>query len=77
MEGNEASPIKKAAYRSAADIDEKPIAWLWPGGIARGKPSLIAGPPGVAKSQATIYMAALCYVNYWRFILVEVRAILD
>ncbi len=44
--------------RRASDITPEPIAWLWPGRIARGKVTLIAGMPGLGKSQITAYLAA-------------------
>ncbi len=43
---------------NAADINPEPITWLWPGRIARGKLSLLAGHPGVGKSQLALGMAA-------------------
>ncbi len=36
-----------------------PIRWLWPGRIARGKVTLIAGHPGLGKSQLTLNLAAV------------------
>jgi putative DNA primase/helicase len=44
--------------RRASDIMPEPIAWFWPGRIARGKVTLIAGMPGLGKSQITAYLAA-------------------
>ena len=41
-----------------SDITLEPINWLWPGRIAKGKISLIAGHPGLGKSQVTISIAA-------------------
>jgi len=46
-------------YRCISDIEAKPIRWLWPGCIARGKVSMIAGNPGLGKSQVTASMAAI------------------
>jgi len=43
----------------ASEIEAKPIRWLWPGRIARGKVSIIAGHPGVGKSQITAYIAGV------------------
>ncbi|MDP6414918.1 MAG: AAA family ATPase, partial [Gammaproteobacteria bacterium] len=37
-----------------SDVTLEPINWLWPGRIAKGKISLIAGHPGLGKSQVTI-----------------------
>jgi putative DNA primase/helicase len=45
-------------FRRVADIQPKPIRWLWPGRIAQGKVSIIAGNPGLGKSQVTVGMAA-------------------
>lgn len=46
-------------YRKVSDIEAKPINWLWPERIARGKVSMIAGNPGLGKSQTTASMAAI------------------
>lgn len=52
--------IKNAViYCKISDIEAQPIRWLWPGRIARGKVSMIAGHPGLGKSQITISMAAI------------------
>jgi putative DNA primase/helicase len=37
----------------------KPVEWLWPGRVAIGKHTLIAGEPGLGKSQVAIAVAAL------------------
>src|ERR1051326_702755 len=42
-----------------ADIEAKPVSWLWPGRIARGKVTIIAGDPGLGKSQITASIAAV------------------
>ena len=44
--------------RRMSDINPKPVSWLWPGRIARGKVSIIAGNSGLGKSQTTASMAA-------------------
>ena len=41
----------RIAYRRASDVKAKPIRWLWPGRIARGKATMLAGNPGLGKSQ--------------------------
>jgi hypothetical protein len=46
-------------YRSVADIRAEPVIWLWSQRIARGKPSLIVGDPGLGKSQLTVSLAAI------------------
>jgi hypothetical protein len=45
--------------RCMANIEAKPIRWLWPGKIARGKVFMLAGNPGLGKSQVTVSMAAI------------------
>jgi hypothetical protein len=45
--------------RRVSDIEMKPVSWLWPGRIARGKVSIIAGNPGLGKSQITASIAAI------------------
>lgn len=49
----------RIAYRRASDVQAKPIRWLWPGRIARGKVSMLAGNPGLGKSQVSLSMAAI------------------
>lgn len=46
-------------YRRVSDIQARPIQWLWPSRIARGKVSMIAGHPGLGKSQVTASIAAI------------------
>ncbi len=41
-----------------ADVKPAPVAWLWPGRIALGKLTLIAGDPGLGKSFVSLDMAA-------------------
>ena len=53
-------------YRCAADIIPEPIQWLWPGRIAVGKQTLIAGEPGLGKSQLAIAaVAAITKGGQW------------
>lgn len=52
-------PEGHIAYRCVSDIQAKPIRWLWQGRIARGKVSMLAGNPGLGKSQVTVSMAAV------------------
>jgi putative DNA primase/helicase len=42
----------------ASDIQMVPVDWLWPGRAAMGKLTLIAGQPGLGKSQVSLAMAA-------------------
>jgi putative DNA primase/helicase len=50
----------------ASEIAPEPVSWLWPGRIAVGKQTLIAGEPGLGKSQlATAIIAAVTTSGYW------------
>jgi hypothetical protein len=60
----DAAPLKgletaRLATRCLADIDAKPVSWLWPGHIARGKLTIFAGDPGLGKSQITASIAGI------------------
>ena len=41
-----------------SEVKPEPIDWLWPGRIAKGKITFIAGHPGLGKSQITASIAA-------------------
>jgi hypothetical protein len=45
-------------FETAAQTETKPVAWLWPSRLARGKLTLLAGEPGVGKSQIAVDLAA-------------------
>ena len=45
-------------YRCASEVDLEPIVWLWPGRLAKGKHTCIAGDPGTGKSQVAIAIIA-------------------
>ena len=61
-------PPKKAAtplstgetivFESMADVVAKPIEWIWPGRLARGKLTLICGDPGKGKSFLSMDVSA-------------------
>ncbi len=40
------------------EIEPKPVEWLWPGRIPKGKLTIIAGEPDVGKSFLTMFLAA-------------------
>lgn len=44
--------------RRVSDVASKPVKWLWEDRIARGKVTLIGGPPKRGKSQLTCALAA-------------------
>ncbi len=58
----DALPIQSARpmliSRRADEITPERIEWLWPGRIARGKLTVVAGHPGTGKSQVTSSIAA-------------------
>jgi hypothetical protein len=54
----------KAVTICMADVQSKPISWLWPGRIALGKLTLISGDPGLGKSLLTATMAATVSKGY-------------
>lgn len=58
MIDNPERPPCAISYRCMADIKPEPIHWLWQGIIARGKITMIAGDPGLGKSQLTAFIAA-------------------
>jgi len=58
-EPEEKAPLSSVVIQCLADIEPEPISWLWPGKIALGKVSLIAGDPGLGKSIITAALAAI------------------
>jgi hypothetical protein len=40
---------RSLSTRCLSEIEPKPMAWLWPGRIPRGKLTIIAGNPGLGK----------------------------
>jgi putative DNA primase/helicase len=60
---SEGTQLKGAQGRAlvvqrAADVEMRSIEWLWPGRVALGKLTLIAGEPGLGKSQLAAALAA-------------------
>ena len=49
---------KKPITIKASEVKSKPINWLWPYQIAKGKLTIITGDPGLGKSQITAFIAA-------------------
>ena len=56
--GDKCGAAGELDYQQMSEIEPVPIRWLWPERIARGKVSMIAGNPGLGKSQLTLSMAA-------------------
>lgn len=50
---------KPYIVRRLADVVPRPVRWLWPGRIACGKVTMIAGNPGLGKSQLTASLAGI------------------
>src|SRR5262245_1316544 len=50
--------IFKPVVVKLADVQPEQVQWLWPGRIALGKLTLIAGEPGLGKSFLTLDIAA-------------------
>jgi putative DNA primase/helicase len=44
--------------RCVADINAQPVRWVWPGRIALGKVTMLAGHPGTGKSQLALAIGA-------------------
>jgi hypothetical protein len=51
--------IAPLLIRCVSDIAAQPVDWLWPGRIARGKVTMLAGHPGLGKSQSALDIAAV------------------
>jgi AAA domain len=51
--------ISTLVSRCAADITPEAVRWLWPGRVAIGKQTLVAGEAGLGKSQIGIAMTAV------------------
>src|SRR5437899_12965962 len=56
-QSDQAASGPELIVRCAADVKPEPVEWLWPGRIALGKLTLIAGEAGLGKSQLSIAMA--------------------
>jgi putative DNA primase/helicase len=55
---NEAPDKRELNIVCLADVRTKQIQWLWPGRIAKGKVTALAGHPGIGKSMAGIDISA-------------------
>lgn len=52
------SKVARIELRRASDITCRPIQWLWPGWLARGKLHILAGAPGTGKTTIAMALAA-------------------
>lgn len=55
----EGAPASVIVHRRADTITPAPIRWLWPGRVAAGKLTVIAGRAGLGKSQITASLTAI------------------
>ena len=56
--GAKSAPMATLVMKRSSDITPVPISWLWPGRIAIGKQTIVAGEPGLGKSQLSCNIAA-------------------
>lgn len=59
LQNSDQSVHDEIEIRCMKDIEMKPIDWLWPKRIARGKLTVFAGNPGLGKSQLTAWLASI------------------
>jgi predicted ATP-dependent serine protease len=65
-ERSSAPPRDRLVYERVADVPAVPVDWVWASRIARRKLTLIAGDPGVGKSQITCDITArISYGSEW------------
>jgi putative DNA primase/helicase len=57
-QGNDSTGTSEIIACRVSDVEAKPVDWLWDGRIARGKITLVAGEPGLGKSQIAIDLHA-------------------
>src|SRR6516225_9375911 len=55
----ELKPDHGLDIRRVSEIRALPVRWLWPGRIAYGKVTMLAGHPGLGKSQVALSIAAI------------------
>src|SRR5262249_42344661 len=51
-------PRRAALLTRLSDIEPEEITWLWPGRLARGKFTLLAGDPGTGKTYIALALTA-------------------
>ena len=54
-----AKAVISAKTVRVSSVTAQPIKWLWPSRMALGKVTMVAGHPGLGKSQFTAYLAAM------------------
>jgi hypothetical protein len=58
IERGPGAPVYPPVLVRLSDVQPEPVQWLWPGRIAMGKLTLLAGDPGLGKSFLSLDMAA-------------------
>jgi Bifunctional DNA primase/polymerase, N-terminal/AAA domain len=58
LPSNDGDGDSRLVVTRAIDVTRTDVTWLWPGRIALGKVSVIAGNPGLGKSQLAAFLAA-------------------
>ena len=53
-----AGNLRAPVGRRASEVRPERVAWLWPGRLALGKPTVLDGDPGLGKSTLTLDLAA-------------------
>src|SRR5437868_1242691 len=56
--GNVPATTRHLIVRRGDEIVPQPVEWLWPGRLAVGKQTSVAGDPGTGKTQLGLYAAA-------------------
>jgi putative DNA primase/helicase len=51
--------LRRLISHRASDLKPEKLVWVWPGRIPEGKLVLLGGPPGLGKSQLTVFMSAV------------------
>src|SRR5581483_7404902 len=59
LEQEQSLPAGTLSTRRLSEIEARPVRWLWPGRVARGKLTIVAGDPGLGKSQISASIAAV------------------
>ena len=57
-DGGASVPAADVTLLCASDLEMKPIRWLWPGWLARGKLHIVGGAPGTGKTTLALALAA-------------------
>lgn len=63
---NGADVLVDVIYQRLSTVEARPIDWLWPGRIAKGKFSILVGNAGLGKSQICASLAAITSLGgFW------------